>query len=596
MAEEKTNLEKEITIPEIIQVSDFAQKLGLSVTEVIAGLLKNGVSATINEQIDFETAAIVAMDFGVTLKKEKAVKEDNKEFNVRNILEKENKKDLQKRPPVVAVMGHVDHGKTSLLDAIRETNVVGKESGGITQHIGAYQIDVKVKNEAKKITFLDTPGHKAFVEMRARGALVTDIVILVVDATDKVQPQTIESINHAKDSSLPVILAINKVDLPAANPRKVKEELMEHGFVTEDMGGDIVAVEVSAKQKKGLSDLLEMILLIADMSDLKANPRDDAIGTVIESHVDLGKGPVATVLVQNGTLKLLDNIVIGEHYGKVRTMETFLGEKVKKALPSMPVQISGFSGVPEVGDILKEMNNEQEAKESALKASKEKAIKKIKQTVVTPNSTESKKELNIILKADVGGSLEAIKSEVMALGNDEVGTKVIKEGVGEVVESDVFLAASTKSEILGFHVRVTPAAKKAAKKEGVKITLFKIIYELTSYIKDNLENLLEPEIIQKNLGKMKVLKIFKTSKEDFILGAKVTDGIAEKGVRAVILKKGQFVGKGILTNLKKGEKDAKEIKAGEECGINFKVTEGTFEFEEGDTLELVKEEKKRRTL
>jgi translation initiation factor IF-2 len=437
---------RHIQLPAFIKVRDFATLLNLPVVDVIKVLIKNGIMATINEEVDFETATIIAQDLGFEVEQEQS--SDSTEFGLgflQEALAAETDENLKPRSPIVAVMGHVDHGKTTLLDAIRKTDVVSGESGGITQHIGAYQ----VKKDGKTITFLDTPGHEAFVEMRARGANVTDIIILVVAADDGVRPQTVEVINRAKFSNTPLIVAINKVDKENANVMRVKQELGEYGVLTEEWGGKTIAVEISAKQKKGIDQLLDMVLLTAEVENLRANPIGVTLGTVIESHVGQGQGSVATVIVQNGTLKVGDIIVAGSSYGRVRSLEDDKGKKIKSATPATPVQIAGLSELPEVGDIVQTPESLEAAKQIALTAQKRKRSHRLK-TGASLQGDLTTKTLNLILKADVAGSLEAIKQSLAKLKNDEVKINIIQESVGEVNESDVLLAANSKATVISF--------------------------------------------------------------------------------------------------------------------------------------------------
>ncbi len=593
--ENNTSSKKEIIkLPTFITVKELAETLKASVSDVISILIKSGVSAAINDTIDYETAAVIALDLGIETKQEK-IKDKDQVLDIRKIIDKEEKKNLVGRAPVVTVMGHVDHGKTLLLDAIRETNVVATESGGITQHIGAYQITLPAGRQEKNgkiITFLDTPGHEAFASMRARGVSVTDIVVLVVAADDKVQPQTIESIKHAQGASLPIIVAINKIDKKEADPERIKKELSEHGLVPEDWGGKTIFVPVSAKTKDGINNLLEMILLVAEMEELKANPKVLAVGTVLESHVDKGKGSVATVLIMNGSLKPMDNFVIGEFYGKVRTMENFLGQKINKAGPATPIIISGFSGLPQTGDTLEVVEDEQEAKTRAAEALKIQHVKKIAPSLKNKPAKEKKYELKLILKADVSGSLEALVENIKKIENPEVSINIIYQGVGDIVESDVFQASSVGGEIIGFHVKVTPAAHKATKQTKVKITLYKVIYELTQDIKEKMIGLLPPEIKEVMIGKLKILQIFRSGKGETILGGKVTEGQIVKNSKVKVFRGDKEIGKGVILNVKKVDKDVKEAKKGEECGVSFR---GEVDLLEQDVIEAVKEEVIKRT-
>ncbi len=473
--EEPKNVEpKHVQLPAFIKVRDFAELLQLPVTDVIKTLIKNGVMATINEEVDFETATIIAQDLGFEV--DSAQTNEVKEFGygfLQETLAQEKPADLKSRPPIVAVMGHVDHGKTTLLDAIRDASVVESESGGITQHIGAYQ----VKKNGKLITFLDTPGHEAFVEMRARGANVTDLIILVVAADDSVRPQTIEVINRAKFTNTPLIVAINKIDKENANVMKTKQELAEHGVLTEEWGGKTIAVEISAKQKQGIDQLLEMVLLQAEVEDFKANPDGKTLGTVIESHVEQGKGSVATVIVQNGTLKVGDIIVAGAGYGRVKTLEDEHGKHLKQAGPSRPAQISGFSELPEAGDVLQITETLEQAREIATNAQKKQRSHRLSSRTALQGD-ESSKSLNLIIKADVAGSLEAIKQSFAKMKNDEVTINILSEGIGEVNESDILLGDNSKGTVIAFRVKTNPKAINLAKQKKVAVDSYDVIYEL----------------------------------------------------------------------------------------------------------------------
>jgi translation initiation factor IF-2 len=606
-----------IELPSVISVKDFASILGLPVSDIITELIKNGVMANINEEIDFETAAIIADDLGFKNVKETKTKDLPEEekigFNLRSILEKEDKRKLKERPPVVTVMGHVDHGKTLLLDTIRKANVVASEAGGITQHLSAYQAEInlppgggkpkkdkKTLLETKKVTFLDTPGHEAFTAMRARGVHACDIVILVIDAAEGVKPQTEEVIDYIKGAKIPFIVALNKIDKPEAEPEKVKKQLADLGLVVEEWGGDVLCVPVSAKTGQGVDDLLEMVLLLAEMKEFKANPNRPALGTVIESRIDYGKGPCAMALIQNGILKQSDNIVIGKTVGKVRVMEDTIGKRIKQALPSTPVKIYGFSSVPQVGDILRTVKDEKEAKLIASTLHRQEHIKSITrlkgieadkvQRVVSEGKA---KELKLIIKADVKGSLEALASSLSGLSTPEVAVNIISEGVGDVSESDVMMARASSSLILGFNVGIHPVAQSKARSEHVEISTYNVIYKLIDDIKEALSSLLPPEIVHTKLGRIKVLKIFLTGKGKMIVGGKVTQGNVEKGAEIKVLRGDEEIGKGILANLQKEKKNVDQVLKGYECGVKF---EGDCIISEGDILEVYRIEEKKRKL
>lgn len=579
--------DKKIKIPSFIKVRDFALLLNRQVTDVIKVLIKNGVMATINEEIDFETATIIAQDMGFEVEAEGTETDFGLGF-LQQELDAQNKDNLKERPPIVAIMGHVDHGKTTLLDTIRTTSVVSGESGGITQHIGAYQ----VKKNGKLITFLDTPGHEAFVEMRARGANVTDIIVLVVAADDGVRPQTIEVINRAKFTNTPLIVAINKVDKETANTMRVKQELAEHGVLTEDWGGKTVAVEISAKQNKGIDQLLEMILLTAEVENLKADPAGKILGTVIESHTSLGKGSVSTIIIQSGTLKVGDVIVAGSSFGRVKSLEDEHGKKLKSAGPSTPVQISGFSELPEVGDILQTFETLDEARNIATTVQKKNRSHKlqIKKGLQGDSTT---KTLNIILKADVAGSLEAIKQSLAKLKNDEVTLNILNEGVGEVNENDVLLAHNSQGTVVAFNVKTNPKAINLAKQKQVSIDSYEVIYELLEDITTAIIKMFTPELEKVSFGKAKVLQIFRTEKGLMIIGGQVNDGELRKNKPIAIWRADEEIGRGEILDLQQQKVATKEVSNGQEFGMKLKTN---IKLEVGDTLESFEENLKQKTL
>lgn len=608
---------KKVSLPAFIKVRDFADLLELPVTNVIKALITNGVMATINEEVDFETATIIAQDLGFEVATEQTG--EAKEFGIgflQESLNEESSENLETRPPIVAVMGHVDHGKTTLLDAIRKASVVETESGGITQHIGAYQI----KHNDKVITFLDTPGHEAFVEMRARGANVTDMIILVVAADDSVRPQTIEVINRAKFTNTPLIVAINKIDKENANVMKTKQELAEHGVLLEDWGGKVIAVEISAKQNIGIDKLLEMVLLQAEVEDFKANPNGKVLGTVIESHVAQGKGAVATVIVQNGTLKVGDIIVAGTGYGKVKSLEDEHGKKLKFVAPSRPALISGFSDLPEAGDILQTNESLDEARTIASNAQKMKHSRKLTNRSSLQGDSESK-TLNLILKADVAGSLEAIKQSLSKLKNDEVQINILSEGIGEINESDVLLADSSKGTVIAFHTKTNPKAINLAKQKKVAIESYDVIYELLENITSAVIAMFTPEMEKATFGTGTILAIFRTEKSQMIIGGKVDDGEIRKNKPVAIWRKvaaaedmeptedksddesgeesteeykgWKEVGRGEIVDLQQSKIDTKEVARGNEFGMKLKTNVKVLE---GDMIESFEETLKQKTL
>ncbi len=595
-AEDKPKNTKPVVVqlPAFIKVRDFAELLNLPATEVIKTLIQNGVMATINEEVDFETASIIATDLGFEVSSEQTgeVKEFGAGF-LQEQLSAETADQKIARAPIVAVMGHVDHGKTTLLDAIRETDVVAGESGGITQHIGAYQ----VKHNGKSLTFLDTPGHEAFVEMRARGANVTDLIILVVAADDSVRPQTIEVINRAKFSNTPIIVAINKIDKEGANVMKVKQELAEHGILTEDWGGKTIAVEISAKQKMGIDKLLEMVLLQAEVEDYKANPQGKTLGTVIESHLSQGQGPVATIIVQNGTLRVGDIIVAGTGYGRVKSMEDEHGKKLKTAGPSTPAVISGFSDLPEAGDILQTTETLDEARTIGITAQKLKHSRKLSgRSKIKAN--EDDKSLNLILKADVAGSLEAIKQSFAKLKNDEVVINVLSEGIGEVNENDIMLAESSRGTVIAFRVKTNPKALNLAKQKKVIVDSYEVIYELLENITSAVVELFTPEMEKLVFGRAEVLAIFRTEKSQMIIGGRVNEGELRKNKQIAVVKKSEEgiweeVARGEVLELQQGKIDTKEVSRGNEFGMKIKTN---YKLQAGDIIESFEESLKQKSL
>ncbi|QQS22885.1 translation initiation factor IF-2 [bacterium] len=590
----KDTTPKKVSLPAFIKVRDFAELLKLPVTDVIRTLITNGVMATINEEVDFETASIIAQDLGYEVASEKT--DDVKEFGsgfLQEQLAAETESEKVARAPIVAVMGHVDHGKTTLLDAIRETDVVAGESGGITQHIGAYQ----VKKDGQAITFLDTPGHEAFVEMRARGANVTDMIILVVAADDSVRPQTIEVINRAKFTNTPIIVAINKIDKEGANIPKVKQELAEHGILTEEWGGKTITVEISAKNKIGIDNLLEMVLLQAEVENYTANPKGKLLGTVIESHVSQGQGPVATVIIQNGSLKVGDIMVAGIGFGKVKSMEDEHGKKVKVAGPSTPVVISGFSDLPEAGDILQTTETLDQAREIGTTAQKLKHSRRL--TVRSKlQLDDDSKALNLILKSDVAGSLEAIKQSFSKLKNDEVQINILSEGIGEVNENDILLAESSKANIIAFRVKTNPKAVNLAKQKKVNVDNYDVIYELLENVTSAVVEMFTPEMEKKTFGRGKILAIFRTEKGQMIVGGMVLEGEIRKNKQIAIVKKNdegeyQEVARGEILELQQGKVETKEVARNNEFGMKIKTN---YKLQVDDLIESFEESLKQKSL
>jgi len=567
--EEKKEEIKVITIPEVLTIKDLADKMKVPSSALIKKLFLEGKVVTINQEITFEEAEEIALEYDIIAEKE--VKVNELEELLKDI--EDDPSALVKRPPVVCVMGHVDHGKTSLLDAIRQTNVTAKEAGGITQHIGAYMVDVN----GEKITFIDTPGHEAFTSMRMRGAQATDIAILVVAADDGVMPQTVEAISHAKAAGVQIIVAINKIDKPSANIERVKQELTEYDLIAEDWGGDTIMVPVSAHTKEGLDELLEMILLTAEMEELKANPNRKARGLVIEAKLDKGRGPVATILVQKGTLRVGDNIAVGASYGKVRAMIDDKGRQLKEAGPSTPVEILGLNSVPDVGEIFVVTESEKEARhiaETYIAQSKEKLIADTKSKITLDGlfsqiQAGNIKELNLIIKADVQGSVEALKQSMIKLSNDEVAVRVIHGGVGAINESDVILASTSNAIIIGFNVKPDNIAKERAEQEKVEIKLYKVIYNAINDVEAAIKGLLEPVYEERVIGHAEVRQTFKASGIGTIAGSYVTDGKIIRSAKARIYRDDKLVHEGNLASLKRFQDDVKEVAAGFECGLVF---------------------------
>jgi translation initiation factor IF-2 len=585
--------QKPIVIGESITVQSLAEKMKKSPADLIKKLMQLEIMATINQEIDSTTAEIIANEYGFEV-------EIKIELDAEAQLEQEqedSQENLVLRPCVVTVMGHVDHGKTSLLDAIRQANVIATEAGGITQHIGAYQVEYN----HKKITFLDTPGHEAFTSMRARGAQVTDIAVLVVAAEDGVKPQTIEAINHAKAAGVPIVVAVNKIDKPEANPDKVKQQLTEHNLVPEEWGGDVICVPVSAKQRIGIDDLLESILLVAEVSEFKANPNRDARGTVVEAELDKGRGPVATILVQNGTLHIGEAIVAGTAFGRVRAMMDDKGKRVKKAGPSTPVEVLGFSDVPLAGDIFYVVKDEKTIKQIIDKRVIRKRQDDLKSASprlsledLYKNIQEGEiKELHLVIKADVQGSMEAIRQSLERLSTDEVKVNIIHGGVGAITESDIMLASASSAIVIGFNVRPDINARKAAETEKIDIRLYRVIYDAIDDIKAAMSGLLEPELREVILGKVEIRQIFKASKFGLIAGCYVTEGKVTRDAGIRLIRDNIVVYEGKIDSLKRFKDDAKEVVQGYECGITL---EDFQDLREGDVIEAFITEKIKREL
>jgi translation initiation factor IF-2 len=586
---------REVVVPETITVQELANRMSERGADVIKELMKLGVMATINQTIDADTAELIVTEMGHSIKR---VTESDVETGIEGI--DDDEKDLQSRPPVVTIMGHVDHGKTSLLDALRETNVVSGEAGGITQHIGAYQIEVET---GEKVTFLDTPGHAAFTEMRARGANVTDIVVLVVSAADSIMPQTIEAINHAKAAEVPIIVAVNKVDLPDANPMKVKQDLLQHEVIVEEMGGDTQAVEVSALQKKNLDKLVEAIILQSELLELKANPDRDAQGIVVESKMEAGRGSVATILVQNGTLKQGDHFVVGAEFGKVRALINDKGEQISEAPPGLPVEVLGLNGTPDAGDVLN-VTSENKAKEVAEYRAKKRREKEgitaapgagFEDIFAAAKAEGQKQILPVVIKGDVHGSVEAIigSLEKMTEENDEIGVQVLHSGVGGITESDVTLAEASNALLIGFNVRANAQARDLAQQKELSIRYYNIIYDVIDDAKAILGGMLAPDEREEYLGHAEIREVFHISKFGNIAGCMVTAGMVKRGAKVRLLRDDVVIHEGTLKTLKRFKDEVKEVKEGMECGMAF---ENYNDIKEKDVIECYEIVEEARTL
>ena len=572
LEEEKESDENVIKVDGNLTVQQLAEVLEKPATEIIMKLMKMGTMASLNQEVNFEIACHLASEYGYTLVEGGRDEEAEEEIEILMEIEEDREEDLKPRPPVVTVMGHVDHGKTSLLDAIRSTHVTNSEAGGITQHIGASEVSIN----GQRIVFLDTPGHEAFTAMRARGAQVTDIAILVVAADDGIMPQTVEAINHAKAAGVPLIVAINKIDKPSANPDKVKQELSEQGLLVEDWGGDVIAVPVSARQRIGIDTLLEMILLVAEVEELKANPDKRAVGTVVEAELDKGRGPVATILVQGGTLKVGDPIVCGVASGKVRAMINSKGKRVKTAGPSTAVEILGLSEVPQGGDQFVAVPSDKIARNIAEKRqqiAREEMLKSNQRMSLDQFFDQMNegqvKELNIVIKADVQGSVQAVKQSLEKLSNDEVGVKVIHGGVGAITESDIMLAAASNAIIIGFNVRPVPSAESLAEKENVDVRSYTIIYKAIEDIQAAMTGMLDPEYRDEDTGKAEIREVYKISGIGTVSGCYVTSGKIYRSCKVRIVRDGIIIHEGELQALKRFKDDVKEVNNGYECGMSF---------------------------
>ena len=582
-------IEKAVITTETITVRDFSEKIGKPAAEILKKLFMMGIVANINQDIDFETCELVAMEYDIEL--EHQVAKTYEETMQENAEEVDAEEDLVPRPPVVTIMGHVDHGKTSLLDAIRKTHVTEGEAGGITQHIGAYTVECN----GRMITFIDTPGHEAFTSMRARGAQVTDVVILVVAADDGIMPQTVEAINHSKAAGVPIIVAVNKIDKPESNPERVKQQLTEHGLVCEDWGGDTICVPVSAKKQQNLDELLEMVLLQADVLDLKANPNKAAKGTIIEAQLDKGRGPVATVLVQNGTLKIGDPIVAGIAYGRVRAMMNDKGENVKTAGPSCPVEVLGFNEVPSAGDIMNvaEVSKKvAEERRNRIKAEQLKNLSKVSLEDLFSHIAEGEvKTLNIVVKADVHGSVEAVKQALEKLSNEEVCVKCIHGGVGAITESDVMFASASNAIVIGFNVRPDSGARNLAEQEKVDVRTYRIIYQAIEDVENAMKGMFKPVFKEVHLGTISVRNTFKVSSVGTIAGAYVQDGKVQRNAQVRVVRDGVVIHEGQIASLRRFKDDVREVAAGYECGIGI---ENFNDIHEGDVIEAYTMEEVKR--
>jgi len=584
---------RDVQLPETIVVQELANRMAERAADVVKSLMKMGMMVTMNQTIDADTAELVIEEFG-----HRAVRVTDADVELAIDTVEDQPSDLEPRPPVVTIMGHVDHGKTSLLDAIRKTNVVAGEAGGITQHIGAYQVKT---DKGQVLTFLDTPGHAAFTSMRARGAQVTDIVVLVVAADDAVMPQTVEAINHAKAAKVPIIVAINKVDKPSANPQKVRTDLLQHEVVVEKLSGDVQDVEVSAVTGKGLDELLEAIALQAEILELRANPRRPASGAVIEAKLDVGRGPVATVLVQNGTLHQGDIFVVGEVWGKVRALVNDKGEKLKEAGPSVPVEVLGLTATPEAGDVLNVVETEAQAREIAAyraQAAKDKraaagGAATLEQLMAKAKADQRVAELPIVVKADVQGSAEAIVQAMEKIGNEEVRVRVLHSGVGAITETDIGLAEASGAPVIGFNVRANAPARAAANQKGVEIRYYSVIYDLVDDVKKAASGLLSAEVRETFIGYAQIKEVFKVSGVGKVAGCLVTEGVARRSAGVRLLRDNVVIHEGTLKTLKRFKDEVREVQSGQECGMAF---ENYDDIRQGDVIEIFEREEVVRKL
>ncbi|HSI21318.1 MAG TPA: translation initiation factor IF-2 [Verrucomicrobiae bacterium] len=587
-----------VKIPGVLTVKQLADALNQPVTLVIGKLMQFGVLATINEDIDFDTAAIVADDFGILVEREI----DPSQEQIRQEDMVSNTSEVTTRPPIVTIMGHVDHGKTSLLDKIRSTNVAGGESGGITQHISSYQIEIapKAGGEKRVITFLDTPGHSAFEAMRRHGARITDLVVLVVAADDGIKPQTVEAINHARAMSVPVLVAINKIDKTEADLDKVKAQLAEHNLVPEDWGGKTITVPVSAMTGEGLDDLLEMILLSTDLRELKANLDVPAVGVVVESNLKPGVGPVATVLIQNGTLRTTHYVAMGDVSGRVRTLTDHRGRRINEATPSMPVEISGLSGVPQFGEQMMVFEVERDAKEAARTFLRSQSAKRAAgQTIAIQSAGQKEGQktiLTLVVKADAKGSLEAIRDQVSVMKNEDVEVRVVSDGIGDISEGDITMASTAKAPVIGFHVRIPSAVKQLADREKVSVTLFSVIYELFDAIRSALAELMPEITIEEELAKLQILARFRDNRKRVVVGGRVEDGTLTPKQLVKVMRGKEVLAQGKLITVRRGKDEVRQVLAGSECGIELDLTGEVTDIKEGDTVVLYRLEKQKKPL
>ena len=590
---EREKIVRDVQVPDSIIVSELANRMAERVADVVKALMNMGMMVTQNQPVDQDTAELIVEEFGHNMVR---VSDSDVEQVIDSVEDKPE--DLVSRPPVITIMGHVDHGKTSLLDAIRNAKVVAGEAGGITQHIGAYQVTT---DKGAVLSFLDTPGHAAFTSMRARGAQVTDIVVLVVAADDAVMPQTVEAINHAKAAGVPMIVAINKIDRPAADPNKVRTDLLQHEVVVEGMSGDVQDVEVSAITGQGLDDLLDAIALQAEILELKANPDRSASGAVIEAQLDVGRGPVATVLVQNGTLKQGDIFVVGEQWGKVRALVDDKGERVKEAGPSVPVEVLGLNGTPEAGDVLNVVDTEAQAREIAdyrTQAAKDKraaagAATTLDQLLAKAKADESVAELPVLMKADVQGSAEAIAQALEKIGNDEVRVRILHAGVGAITESDITLAEASGAPVIGFNVRANAPARNAANQKGVEIRYYSIIYDLVDDVKKAASGLLSAEVRENFIGYAEIKDTFRVTGVGNVAGCLVTEGVARRSAGVRLLRDNVVIHEGTLKTLKRFKDEVKEVQSGQECGMAF---ENYDDIRKGDVIEIFEREEVERSL